>query len=134
MKSNTNKYFNAQRRHLNNKILKDRVKWYWSQPTGSLCCGSNREMHTEYRKPLEKKGQNGQPLGEREGERASESTLKRLTPARTGFYCFSGHITLRMILIYHVWVHCSWLHFKYNQGQNAVNYFKGKDVTAQGGK
>ena len=33
--------------------------------------------------------------------------LKRgpLTPAWTGFYCFSGHITLRMVLIYYAQVH-----------------------------
>ena len=28
-----------------------------------------------------------------------------LTLALTGFYCFSGHITLRMILIYYAQVH-----------------------------
>ena len=48
--------------------------------------------------------------------------------------CFSGHITLRMILIYYAQVHCRWLHFTDNKGQNAANYFKQKDVTDQGGK
>ena len=31
------------------------------------------------------------------------------TLAWTGFYCFSGHITLRMILIYYAQVRCRWL-------------------------
>ena len=32
-----------------------------------------------------------------------------LTLALTGFYCFSGHITLRIILIYYAQVHFRWL-------------------------
>ena len=36
-------------------------------------------------------------------ERAHE---RALTPAWTGFYCFSGHITWRMVLIYYAQVHC----------------------------
>ena len=32
-----------------------------------------------------------------------------LTLALTGFYCFSGHITLRMLLIYYVQVPFRWL-------------------------
>ena len=47
---------------------------------------------------LWRKGMAG-PLSEREGERA-------LTPAWTGFYCFSGYITRRMVLIYYAEVHC----------------------------
>ena len=43
----------------------------------------------------------------REGVRARESPQESPTPAWTGFYCFSGHITLRMILIY-----CAQVHFK----------------------
>ena len=35
----------------------------------------------------------------------SKSERGPLTPAWTGFYCFSGHITLRAILIYHAQVH-----------------------------
>ena len=31
------------------------------------------------------------------------------TLALTGFYCFSGHITLRMVLIYYTQVHFRWL-------------------------
>ena len=42
------------------------------------------------------------------------SNLERgpLTSTWTGFYCFSGHITSRMILIYHAQVHHRWLPFK----------------------
>ena len=39
-----------------------------------------------------------------------------------------------MVLIYYAQVHCKWLPFKDNKGQNAANYFKEKDVIAQGGK
>ena len=71
----------------------------------------------------------------REGERARESPREReLTPAWTGFYCFSGHITWRMVLIYYAQVHHRRLPFTGNKGQNTANYFKEKDVTAQGGK
>ena len=56
-----------------------------------------------------------------------------LTPAWTGFYCFPGHLTSRVILIYHAQVHHRWLPFKDNKGQNPANYFKEKDVTAQEG-
>ena len=31
------------------------------------------------------------------------------TLALTGFYCFPGHITLRMVLIYYAQVHFRWL-------------------------
>ena len=57
-----------------------------------------------------------------------------MTPAWTGFYCYSGHITWRMVLIYYAQVHCRWLPFTDNKGQNTANYFKEKDVTDQGGK
>ena len=64
-------------------------------------------------------------------ERAQE---REPTPTWTGFYCFSGHITWRMVLIYYAQVHHRWLPFKDNKGQNAANYFKEKNVTAQGEK
>ena len=38
-----------------------------------------------------------------------------------------------MVLIYYAQVHHRWLPFKDNIGQNTANYFKDKDVTAQGG-
>ena len=55
------------------------------------------------------------------------------TLALTGFYCFSGHITSRMVLIYYAQVHHRWLPFKDNKGKNIANYLKDKDVTAGGG-
>ena len=98
---------------------------------GLLCCGGNGQIHTDYRDPVEKKGPHGYSLSERGWpERAQES---KPTPAWTGFYCFSGHITSRMVLIYYAQVHCKWLPFKDNKGQNTANYLKEKDVTAQGG-
>ena len=62
------------------------------------------------------------------------SKLERgpLTPTWTGFYCFSGLITLREILIYYAQVHHRWLPFKEDKGQDTANYFKEKDVRAQG--
>ena len=46
------------------------------------------------------------------------------TPALTGFYCFSGHSTLRMVLIYYVQVHFRWLPFTENKGEDVANYIK----------
>ena len=39
---------------------------------------------------------------------------------------------MRAILIYHAQVHHRWLPFKEDKGQDTANYFKEKDVTAQG--
>ena len=50
------------------------------------CCGGSRQIHTDYRNPVEKKGWHGRSLSERGQER-------ELTPAWTGFYCFSGNVT-----------------------------------------
>ena len=46
------------------------------------------------------------------------------SPALTGFYCFSGHITLRMVLIYYAQVHFSCLPFTENKGEDVANYIK----------
>ena len=46
------------------------------------------------------------------------------TLASTGFYCFSGHITLRMVLIYYAQVHFRWLLFTKNKGEDVTNYIK----------
>ena len=62
-----------------------------------LGCGGNRQIHTDYRSPVEKKGRHGHSLSERE---------RAPTLAWAGFYCFSGYITSRMVLIYHAQVHC----------------------------
>ena len=99
-------------------------------PTGSICCGCDEQIHMDYRSPVEKKGQHGHSLSEREGKRARESP----SPAWTGFYCFSGYITSRMILIYYAQVCCRWLPFTDNKEKNVANYFKEKDVTDQGEK
>ena len=40
-----------------------------------------------------------------------------LTPALTGLYCFSGDITLRMVLIYYA-------PFTENKGEDVANYIK----------
>ena len=50
-----------------------------------------------------------------------ESTL---TLALTGFYCFSGHITLRMVLIYYAQIPFRWLPFTENKGEDVANYIK----------
>ena len=47
-----------------------------------------------------------------------------LTLALTGFYCFSGHITLRMVLIYYAQVRFRWLPFTENKGEDVANYIK----------
>ena len=53
----------------------------WILGSRILCCGSNRQIHTDYRNPVEKKGLHGRSLSQREGPE---------TPAWTGFYCFLG--------------------------------------------
>ena len=104
-------------------ILACRIHVLWQQWTNShrlqKSCG---EKGTAW--PFSKWGKARGP------ERAQESP----TPACTDFYCFSGHITSRMVLIYYAQVHCRWLPFTENKGKNAANYFKEKDVTDQGGK
>ena len=47
-----------------------------------------------------------------------------LTLAWTGFYCFSGHITLRMVLIYYAQVPFRWLPFIENKGEDVAKYIK----------
>ena len=46
------------------------------------------------------------------------------TVALTRFYCFSGHITLNMFLIYCAQVHFRWLLFTENKGEDVANYIK----------
>ena len=46
------------------------------------------------------------------------------TLALTGFHCFSGHITWRMILIYQAQVHFGWLPFTENKGEDVAKYIK----------
>ena len=89
--------------------------WWWTLARGSVCCGCNEQIHTDYRSPVEKKGWQGYSVSER-----------ALTPAWTGFYCFPGHIALRMVLIYYAQVHCRWLPFTDNKEKEVANYYKGK--------
>ena len=46
------------------------------------------------------------------------------TLALTGFYCFSGHITLKMALIYYAQAPFRWLPFTDNKGEDVANYIK----------
>ena len=46
------------------------------------------------------------------------------TLALTGFYCFSGHITLWMILICYAKVLFRWLPFTEDKGEDVANYIK----------
>ena len=46
------------------------------------------------------------------------------TLALTGFYCFSVHITLRMVLIYYAQVPFRWLPFTENKGEVVAKYIK----------
>ena len=53
------------------------------------------------------------------------------TLALTGFYCFSGHITLRMMtLIYYAQVRFRWLPFTENIGEDVANYIKKERIFA----
>ena len=83
-----------------------------------LCCGSNRQIHTDYRNPVEKKGLHSRSLSQREGPE---------TPAWTGFYCFYGPgiVTWRMVLIYYAQVCFGWLSFTDNKGEDVDKYIKG---------
>ena len=54
----------------------------------------------------------------------------------TDFYCFSGHITSRMVLIYYArFRFCfRWLHFTDNKGERVANYYKEKGYLQMQGK
>ena len=81
-----------------------------------LCCGCNRQIHTDYRNPVKKKGLQGRSLNQSEGPE---------TPAWTGFYCFSRYITSRMVLIYYAQVCFGWLPFTANKEEDVAKYIKG---------
>ena len=80
-----------------------------------MCCGCNKQKHTDYRSPVEKKEWHGDSLSEREGP-----------DPWIGFYCFSGYITSRMVLIYYAQVRFRWLLFTDNKGEEVANYYKEK--------
>ena len=68
--------------------------WCGLHPVGSICCGSNKQIHTDYWILVEKKGWHSHSLKGRvpwplsQGE--STSTL-----ALTGFYCLSNNVHQR---------------------------------------
>ena len=62
--------------------------------------------------------------GKRTARPLSQEESCMLTLALTGFYCFSGHITLRMVLIYCAQVCFGWLLFTENKGEDVANYIK----------
>ena len=82
---------------------------------------------------MEKKGRHGHSLsergreGQREPKREPDPCLDRLLLLFWAHYIEDGpHLLCTGC--------CRWLHFTDNKGQNAANYFKEKDLTAQGGK
>ena len=84
-------------------------------PTRSVCgiVAEMRQIHTDY------------PVLWR--KRDSMATLSRgelVDPCLDRFYCFSGHITLRMVLIYYAEVRFMWLPFTENKGEDVANYIK----------
>ena len=72
-----------------------------------------RQIHTDY-----------QVLWRKRDSMATVSRGECLTLALTGSCCFSGHITLRMVLIYYAQVRFRWLHFTENKGEDVANYIK----------
>ena len=86
-----------------------------SSPESSVCSvvAETRQIHTDYQ-VLWRKG-TARPLSQEE----SAATL-----ALTGFYCFSGSITSRMVLVYYAQVRCRWLPFTENKGEYVANYIK----------
>ena len=54
--------------------------WCGSRPSGSVCCGSNGQIHRDYRNPVEKKGWHVYSLSKRgqEGQRGPNLCLDRL--------------------------------------------------------
>ena len=67
----------------------------------------------------------------RDGRATPTVRERALTHAWTGFYCFSGYITSRVVLIYYAQVCCRCLPFTDDKGKNVANYFKEKDVADQ---
>ena len=61
------------------------------------------------------------PLSQGESASTGKETL-----ALMGFSFFSGHITLRMVLIYYAQVHFRWLPFTENKGEDVASYIKKK--------
>ena len=84
-------------------------------PAGSvLSVVAEKDKFTRTTKSCGGKG-TAQPLSQEE----SAPTL-----ALTGFYCFSRHITFRMVLICYAQVRFRWLPFTENKGEDVANYIK----------
>ena len=79
----------------------------------SVCCGSNGQIHTDY-----------QVLWRKRDIAATLSRGEHPTLPPTGFYGFSGHFTLRMVLIYYAQVRFGWLPFTESKGEDVTNYIK----------
>ena len=86
----------------------------WIPPRRDPCVVAAMDKHTRTTESYGGKG-TARPLSQEE----SAQTL-----GLTGFYCFSGHITLRMVLIYYAQVHFRWLPFTENKGEDVANYIK----------
>ena len=69
----------------------------WILASRILCCGSNRQMHTDYRNLVEKKGWHGHF----EGERAREIPRERADPCLDRLLLLFWAHYIRMVLIYY---------------------------------
>ena len=84
-------------------------------------CGCNIQIHTDYRNPVEEKGQLSHSLKRREAP----------TLALTGFYCFSRPFTSKMVLLYYAKVCSGWLSFA-GKGEDVSEYIKGGYLQCEG--
>ena len=76
-----------------------------------MCCGFDEQLHTDYRNPVERKGQHGYSLREREGR---NPCLDRLLLLFWAHYIKDGPHLIRF----------RWLPFTENKGEDVVNYIK----------
>ena len=104
-------------------------------PAGRICCcGRNIQIHTDYRGPVEEKGQHGHSLRRRAPLSASFTPSRgesAQTLALTGFYCFSRPLTSKMVLLYHAKVCFVWLSFA-DKGEGVAEYIKGGHLQCKG--
>ena len=62
----------------------------WILACRILCCGGNGQIHTDYRNPVEKKGQHGHSRSEREREGQREPKKDSRPPPGQAFIAFLG--------------------------------------------
>ena len=55
-----------------------------------MCCGCDGQIHIDYRSPVEKKGQHGHSLSEREREGQKRAPAKALPLSGQAFIAFLG--------------------------------------------